>query len=124
MSSFLQLSARLRTPSISLGRSVISTSRQRTYAQDKSPKYAQADAHDPQEKCDRDDTPNHPIPSTKAHPTLRDGRQSNLSDMAGRKHEDLPEDVQKHNEEMEHRYDRPYNHIADEGKIENAFDRK
>lgn len=86
--------------------------------------FDKANEHDLEENCNRGDTPNHPIPSNKAHPTLRDGRQSNLADMEGKKHEDLPEDVRKHNEEMKNRYDRPYNHIADEGPVEKGFQDK
>lgn len=124
MQSFLRVPARLRIPSVSVGRNVTNSPIRRTYAQDTPREYMQANAHQPDEECDRENTPNHPIPSNNSHPTLRDGRQSNLSDMAGVKHEDLPEDVRKHNEDMEHRYDRPYNHIADEGKVENAFEDK
>lgn len=94
---------------------------QRSHIHDSSQKFSTANEHDLEEDCDRGNTPNHPIPSNNAHPTLRDGRQSNLADMEGVKHEDLPEDVRKHNEDMENRYDRPYNHIGDEGKIEKAF---
>lgn len=126
MNSFFRLPSQLRTSisSIPLGRNVINTSRQRAYVHDTTQNFSQANAHDNEEDCDRGNLPNHPVPSNKAHPTLRDGRQSNLADMAGVPHEHLPEDVRKHNEDMEHRYDRPYNHIADEGKIENAFEQK
>ncbi|KAH8422460.1 uncharacterized protein LDX57_000215 [Aspergillus melleus] len=126
MASFLRLPSRLHTPisSLPLRRNAIGSLSQRTYVHDTSQKFSQANEHDPQEDCDRENTPNHPIPSNKAHPTLRDGRQSNLADMEGKRHEDLPEDVRKHNEEMEHRYDRAYNHIADEGKVEKAFEQK
>ncbi|KAJ5736294.1 uncharacterized protein N7483_001419 [Penicillium malachiteum] len=44
--------------------------------------------------------------------------------MEGKPHDELPEDVRKHNEEMAQRYDRPYNHIADEGTVEKAFKKK
>lgn len=69
-------------------------------------------------------SPNNPIPSNKAHPTLRDGRQSPIADKAGNLRDDLPEDVKQHNEEVENRYDRPYNHTADEGNYEPAWERK
>ncbi|KAJ5390614.1 uncharacterized protein N7496_001682 [Penicillium cataractarum] len=59
--------------------------------------------------------PNHPIPSNDAKPTLRDGRSSPIADFEGNLKDDLPEDVKKHNEDVENRYDRPYNHIADWG---------
>ncbi|CAI7658592.1 unnamed protein product [Penicillium pancosmium] len=41
----------------------------------------------------------------------------------GRRHlrEDLPEDVKKHNKEMDQRYDKPYNHIADGGNVEKGW---
>jgi hypothetical protein len=32
--------------------------------------------------------------------------------------DDVPEDVKRHNKEVENRYDRSYNHIADEGNVE------
>lgn len=69
-------------------------------------------------------SPNNPIPSNKAHPTLRDGRQSPIADKEGNLRDDLPEDVKQHNEEVENRYDRPYNHTADEGNVEPAFEGK
>ncbi|KAJ5239308.1 hypothetical protein N7468_003927 [Penicillium chermesinum] len=124
MNSLFRLPSRLSPPSSALGRNVTNASAQRTLVQYTHHKFAQVDEHDPDEKCERTNSPNHPIPSNNAHPTLRDGRQSNLANMAGVKHEDLPEDVRKHNEEMEHRYDRPYNHIGDGGKIEHAFEEK
>lgn len=123
MKTVLRTTSLLRKPISlkTLGRKPINALNQRCYVHDTTQKYSQANEHDSQEECDLKNTPNHPIPSNKAHPTLRDGRQSNLADMEGKKHEDLPEDVRKHNEDMENRYDRPYNHIADEGKIEHAF---
>ncbi|KAI9038388.1 uncharacterized protein KD926_010805 [Aspergillus affinis] len=126
MASFLRLPSRLRAPmsSFPLRRNAINSFNQRASVHDTSQKFSQANEHDLQEGCDLGSTPNHPIPSNKAHPTLRDGRQSNLADMEGKRHEDLPEDVRKHNEEMEHRYDRTYSHIADEGKVEKAFEKK
>ncbi|KAJ5094054.1 hypothetical protein N7456_009915 [Penicillium angulare] len=125
MSSFLQLSSRLRAPlsSIPLGRSSVNLNIQKSYVHG-SPSYAQADQHKDDEDCKRENNPNHPIPSNNAHPTLRDGRQSNLSDIEGKPQEDLPQDVKKHNEEMKHRYDKPYNHIADDGPVEKAFEEK
>ena len=127
MRSLLRIPPRLRAPvSPVLGRNStnLSLSAQRAHVHDTAQKFSQANEHDPQAECDRENTPNHPIPSNKAHPTLRDGRQSNLADMEGKRHEDLPEDVRRHNEEMEHRYDRPYNHTADQGRIEHAFEKK
>jgi hypothetical protein len=125
MSSFLRIPLRLRAPtSIPLGRNSINVCGQRAYVHDTPHKFSSANEHDLEENCDRGNTPNHPIPSNNAHPTLRDGRQSNLADISGVKHEDLPEDVRKHNEDIEHRYDRCYNHIGDEGNIEKAFEEK
>ncbi|KAJ5648230.1 hypothetical protein N7490_004602 [Penicillium lividum] len=127
MSTFLRLPSRIRAPvsSTPLGRPLPKLPGQSCYVHSTAKNFDKANEHDLKEKdCDRDNTPNHPIPSNGAHPTLRDGRQSNLSDMEGKKHEELPEDVRKHNEEMENRYDRPYNHISDEGPIEEAFKTK
>ena len=126
MNSVWRTSALCRKPisSILLGRNAINGARPRFYVHDTSQKFFQANEHDSQGSCDLESTSNHPIPSNKAHPTLRDGRQSNLANMEGKKHEELPEDVRKHNEDMQNRYDRPYNHIADEGKIEHAFEEK
>jgi hypothetical protein len=31
--------------------------------------------------------------------------------------DDVSEDVKRHNEDVANRYDRSYNHIADEGKV-------
>ncbi|CAG8013344.1 unnamed protein product [Penicillium olsonii] len=67
------------------------------------------------------DSPNHPIPSNNAKPTLRDGNQSPLADQDGNLKDDLPKDVKKHNEEMEERYDKPYNHTGDQGQTEASF---
>ncbi|KAJ5090274.1 hypothetical protein N7532_008958 [Penicillium argentinense] len=126
MGSFSRIPSLLRMPVsfLPVKRNVINASSLRAYSQETNQKFAQANAHESQEECDRNNTPNHPIPSNDSQPTLRDGRQSNLSDMEGVRHDNLPEDVRKHNEDMEHRYDRPYNHIAGEGKAENAFEQK
>ncbi|KAJ6055746.1 uncharacterized protein N7446_002473 [Penicillium canescens] len=67
-------------------------------------------------------SPNHPIPSNKARPTLRDGNQSPIADDEGHLKDDLPEDVKRHNEEMEDRYDKPYNHMSDKGSPESKFE--
>ncbi|KAJ5792855.1 uncharacterized protein N7503_008833 [Penicillium pulvis] len=126
MSSFLRLPSRIRTPAsfAPLGRPLTNLPG-RCYVHSTPKQYNKADEHElEKEDCDRGANPNHPIPSNNAHPTLTDGRQSNLADMEGKKHEDLPEDVRKHNEEMENRYDRPYNHISDEGNVEKAFQEK
>ncbi|KAJ6096177.1 hypothetical protein N7486_006923 [Penicillium sp. IBT 16267x] len=125
MSSFLRLSSRIRTPisAAPLGRPLTNLPG-RCYVHGTPNQFKKANEHDLEKDRDHDDTPNHPIPSNKAHSTLRDGRQSTLTDNEGKKQEDLPEDVRKHNEEMEHRYDRPYNHIADDGVVEKAFEEK
>lgn len=47
-----------------------------------------------------------------------------MADQDGNLREDLPQDVKKHNEEIEQRYDRPYNHIADEGGVESSWQKK
>ncbi|KAJ5773919.1 hypothetical protein N7457_008815 [Penicillium paradoxum] len=89
--------------------------------------YANKTANDPEQTdttTHPQDLPNAPIPSNKARPTLRAGTQSPLADNEGHLREDLPEDVKKHNKEMEERYDRPYNRTSDEGKVEPAFQNK
>ncbi|KAL4896956.1 hypothetical protein BDV59DRAFT_169429 [Aspergillus ambiguus] len=65
--------------------------------------------------------PIHTETSNKAHPTITDGRQSPNVDDEGNTREDVPQDVKQHNQEMEERYDRPYNQIADEGKVHKGF---
>ncbi|KAE8357728.1 hypothetical protein BDV27DRAFT_138810 [Aspergillus caelatus] len=42
-------------------------------------------------------------------------------DSEGNVRSDVPNDVKKHNEEMEHRYDRPYNQLGNEGKPPKGF---
>ncbi|KAE8328740.1 hypothetical protein BDV39DRAFT_173196 [Aspergillus sergii] len=42
-------------------------------------------------------------------------------DSEGNVKSDVPDDVKKHNEEMEHRYDRPYNQLGNEGKSPKGF---
>ncbi|KAJ9480563.1 hypothetical protein VN97_g12993 [Penicillium thymicola] len=69
-------------------------------------------------------SPNHPIPSNEAHPTLRDGKQSPIADFEGNLSEDLPKDAKEHNKDVEHRHDRPYNHMADEGGVKKAWKRQ
>ncbi|KAJ6138369.1 hypothetical protein N7471_004855 [Penicillium samsonianum] len=67
------------------------------------------------------DSPIRPIPSNKAKPTLNEGEQSPLTDREGNPKKDLPEDVKKHNQEMEERYDKPYNSTGDDGTIKPGF---
>jgi len=73
---------------------------------------------------ENDQSTNYPIPSNNAEPTLRDGRQSPIADHEGHLRKDLPEDVKEHNKEMDNRYDKPYNHIADEGNVEGGWEKK
>lgn len=66
------------------------------------------------------ETPNSstPIPSNKARPTLNAGKLSPNIDSRGNARDDLPENVKKHNAEVEHRYGRAYNKIGDNGEVE------
>ncbi|KAJ6166639.1 hypothetical protein N7470_002086 [Penicillium chermesinum] len=98
----------------SLPRSTITLPSHRSFAQSAS-KSSNEDKSS-QKPAKDDKSPNHPIPSNKAHPTLNDGRVSPMADMDGKLKEDLPHDVKRHNADMENRYDRPYNHISDEGR--------
>ncbi|KAJ5167935.1 uncharacterized protein N7482_003529 [Penicillium canariense] len=126
MASLLRLPARLqaRASAISLARSPFSLSAQRASARD-SPRSSGSQEDAPRDtKSQGNGTPNHPIPSNKAQPTLSDGRQSPVADFEGNLKDNLPEDVKKHNEDLENRYDRPYNHVGDEGNVENTWKRK
>lgn len=89
--------------------------RRHTYAQDS--KSGSEDRSAQRDSGGTEGSPNHPTPSNKAHPTLRDGRQSPIADFEGNLKEDLPQDVKEHNEAVENRYDRPYNHITNEGGV-------
>ncbi|KAL3453841.1 hypothetical protein BJX65DRAFT_262052 [Aspergillus insuetus] len=60
-------------------------------------------------------------PSNKANPTITDGRQSVNVDGDGNTKPDVPEDVKRHNEEIDRRHDKPYNRIKDEGKVGKGF---
>lgn len=60
-------------------------------------------------------------PSNQAHPTLSDGRPSPYVDKNGNLRPDVPDDVKQHNVEMGDRYDRSYNQISDEGRVEKGF---
>ncbi|OQE28669.1 hypothetical protein PENSTE_c003G08837 [Penicillium steckii] len=115
----MRLQSRLQT-SISLlnvGRPSFAIYGRRTYADDKGK--AQKN-----KGSENDQSANYPIPSNKAEPTLRDGRQSPIADHEGNLRKDLPEDVKEHNKEMDSRYDKPYNHIADEGNVESGWEKK
>ncbi|KAJ5834947.1 hypothetical protein N7447_000973 [Penicillium robsamsonii] len=84
--------------------------------------YATKSSNDPEQATTKQtDSPNRPIPSNKAKPTLHEGEQSPVIDKAGNPKKDLPEDVKKHNREMEDRYDKPYNYANDEGTVEPSF---
>ncbi|GAB1203323.1 hypothetical protein APSETT445_001958 [Aspergillus pseudonomiae] len=67
-----------------------------------------------QEDRDKEDSEGRPIrmsPSNNAKPTITDGRHSPNVDSEGNVKSDVPNDVKKHNEEMEHR--RSYFQIVD-----------
>ncbi|KAJ5960335.1 uncharacterized protein N7479_007485 [Penicillium vulpinum] len=88
--------------------------------------YASKSSNDPEQATTstttrQENSPNRPIPSNKARPTLHEGEKSPLIDKEGNLKKDLPEDVKKHNREMEERYDKPYNYANDEGTVEPAF---
>lgn len=125
MTSFLKFQPRLRAPTTVtyLSRPVSNASIRRTYAQKTSkPQGEEGTTKTGQQGIDAMD--NHPIPSNKAQPTLRDGKQSPTADEDGNLRDDLPQDVKQHNDEMEERYDKPFNRLADEGGAEPAWKRK
>ena len=106
----------LTRTSLSIASPTARQAAQRSYATNKSSggkENAKRDAGTPENPM-----PNHPIPSNHAKPTLRDGRSSPIADFEGNLKEDLPRDVKEHNRDVENRYDRPYNHIADDGDVE------
>ncbi|KAI9929129.1 hypothetical protein ASPWEDRAFT_169033 [Aspergillus wentii DTO 134E9] len=72
----------------------------------------------PKEPEPAEERPIETTPSNNARPTLSDARQSPNVDENGNPRPDVPEDVKQHNAEVENRYDRSYNQIADEGKIQ------
>ncbi|CAP94377.1 hypothetical protein E8E15_003006 [Penicillium rubens] len=99
--------ARTQTPRISLYRS-----------------YATKSSNDPEQATTttrKPNPPSRPIPSNKAKPTLIEGEQSHLVDREGNPRKDLPQDVKKHNRDMEERYDKPYNSTDDDGTVKPAF---
>ncbi|KAI9372668.1 hypothetical protein BJX61DRAFT_533765 [Aspergillus egyptiacus] len=59
-------------------------------------------------------------PSNKAKPTIKDNRSDNI-DKEGHIKADIPEDVRRHNEEVDQRHDKPYNRINDDGKVGKPF---
>lgn len=127
MTSLLKLRSRLRAPAslATLSRPAFNTTPRRTLAQKTStPQGEQEQGSTKTGQQELDAQGNHPIPSNKAHPTLSDGNQSPTADEEGNLRDDLPQDVKKHNEEMDERYDRPYNHISDKGEVAPAWRRK
>ncbi|KAJ5978907.1 hypothetical protein N7501_002249 [Penicillium viridicatum] len=85
--------------------------------------YATKSSNDPEQvttTTNKPDSSNRPIPSNKAKPTINEGEQSPLKDPEGKPKKDIPEDVKKHNQEMEERYDKPYN-TAGDGTVKPAF---
>ncbi|OJJ00405.1 hypothetical protein ASPVEDRAFT_39866 [Aspergillus versicolor CBS 583.65] len=60
-------------------------------------------------------------PSNNAKPTITDGHQSANVDKEGNMKPNVPEDVKRHNEDIDKRFDKPYNRIKDEGKVEKGF---
>ncbi|EKV07319.1 putative serine-rich protein [Penicillium digitatum] len=101
----------------------LSTSRTQTPRTSLYRGYATKSSNDPEQATTthQPDLPNRPIPSNKAKPTLSKGEQSPLTDREGNPKKDLPEDVKKHNQEMEERYDKPYNSTGDDGTVKPAF---
>lgn len=127
MASLFRLQPRLQAPKslLSYTRPTSFLHGQRTYAQKSNTEKNSSTTHQQAAASGiEDSSPNHPIPSNKAQPTLRDGNQSPIADMEGNLKENIPEDVKQHNEEVENRHDRPYNHTGDEGNIEPAWERK
>ncbi|KAJ5795488.1 uncharacterized protein N7518_004028 [Penicillium psychrosexuale] len=83
--------------------------------------YATKSSNDPEQATTDAGSPNRPIPSNKAKPTLNEGEQSPLVDREGNPKKDIPEDVKKHNQDMEQRYDKPYSGTADDGTVKPTF---
>ena len=86
--------------------------------------YATKSSNDPEQTTTTTQQPNssnRPIPSNKAKPTINEGEQSPLVDREGNPKKDIPEDVKKHNREMEERYDKPYNYTGDDGAVKPSF---
>lgn len=124
MTSLLKLQPRLRAPTslANLSRPTSITTARRTLAQKTSGPQGEKDSTKTRQQV-ADAQSSYPVPSNKAEPTLRDGKASPLADEDGTLRDDLPEDVKKHNQEMEERYDRPYNQMAEEGKVEPGWKR-
>ncbi|KAL4780224.1 hypothetical protein BJX76DRAFT_54781 [Aspergillus varians] len=60
-------------------------------------------------------------PSNNAKPTITDGHQSENIDLDGNTKPDVPDDVKRHNEDIDRRYDKPYNRIKEDGKVGKGF---
>ena len=124
MTALLRLQPRLQTLAFtSRRRAALDATLCRYYAQDSS-ETKDDDATPQRSRTVEHQSANYPIPSNKAQPALRDGRQSPMADVEGKLRDDLPEDVKRHNTELEQRYDRPYNHIADEGNVKAVWEKK
>ncbi|KAJ5384601.1 hypothetical protein N7517_002512 [Penicillium concentricum] len=119
MTTFMRLktSFQARSPMTALSAARTQTPRTSLYRS-----YATKSSNDPEQPTtNQTDSPNRPIPSNKAKPTLHEGERSPVIDKEGNPKKDLPEDVKKHNREMEERYDKPYNYANDEGAVKPAF---
>ncbi|KAJ5891936.1 uncharacterized protein N7473_008164 [Penicillium subrubescens] len=119
MASLLRLPARrlARTSITSSTGRITSLATSRSYAQDSKKSSGKKDDATRDAGTPENPMPNHPIPSNNAKPTLRDGRSSPIADFEGNLKDDVPEDVKKHNEDMDKRHDRSYNHITDDGSV-------
>jgi hypothetical protein len=56
-------------------------------------------------------------PSNNARPTISRGQSPNI-DEDGNLRPDVPEEVRRHNDEIENRHDRAYNKLEDDGRVE------
>lgn len=115
MTTLLRLQPRLQAPAsiLSFCQKAFNLPSRRTHTHDSSK--SEGEGRSPQrDSGGTEGSPNHPMPSNKAHPTLQDGKDSPVADFEGNLREDLPKDVTEHNEEVEHRNDRPYNNVTDE----------
>ncbi|KAL4979273.1 hypothetical protein BDW66DRAFT_128071 [Aspergillus desertorum] len=59
--------------------------------------------------------------SNKAKPVINDSRQPSNVNEEGNTKSNAPEDVKKHNSEIDQRYDKPYNRVNDGGKVGKGF---
>ena len=60
-------------------------------------------------------------PSNNAKPTITDGHQSANVDEEGNMKPNVPEDVKRHNEDIDKRFDKPYNRINQDGKVGKGY---